>query len=161
VYTLCCLQHTENRITVRGSVDRAVAFIKVEDAKSRFRPQFAQFDHFPAISLNGNLSCGIFSATQQRKCSPKMPVKHYCELCDVTFERLETHIVASQHKRFASTQFSSLDQDIKELALNSLDFSVYDGRHSNVDGRVNLVDYSSTDGSLEEDVVYFYFLPAR
>jgi len=86
-----------------------------------------------------------------------MPVKHYCELCDVTFERLETHLVESEHRRFASTQFSSLDQAIKELALDSLDFLVYDGGHSNVEGRVNLVDYSSTDGSLEEDVVYFCF----
>jgi len=69
------LQHTDNCNTVRGSIDKTVAFIKVEDAKSRFRPQFVQYDNFPAINLDGDLSCGIFSATRQRKYSPKMPVK--------------------------------------------------------------------------------------
>ena len=61
-------------------------------------------------------------------------------------------IVDSKHKRFASTQFSSLDQAMKEMAL---DPSIYDYRHSDTEGNVKLVDYSSTSGSSVEDVVCF------
>jgi len=116
---------TELICALKKSLPITVQLLKLKTWIFLYKPQLVQYDVFPSIDLEGDLSSGIFSAGV---CSDKKPVYSkktaggYCECCDAVYDSLESHLAGSQHQSFKSNQLNccELVWVIEELALDSL-----------------------------------------
>lgn len=103
------------------------AFVKAEDTECNFRPLFRQFLTFPYLSLEGDLSNGIFKCDdhvqpvviRKNLCFPASTRKQkagsrrgYCECCDTTYDDLNQHLTGTDHQSFAEhvENFANLDK---------------------------------------------------
>ena len=105
------------------------AFVKVEDTESNFRPLFSQYLSFPYLSLEGDLSNGIFKRAEDvqpvvigKNLSTAAGTRNqkawsrqgYCECCDTVYEDMNQHLTGADHRRFAENveNFANLDKVI-------------------------------------------------
>jgi len=109
------------------SVETLPVFVKFEDTMGRYKPHFVKCERFTTIDLSGDISRGIFTATEMKKSPSQNTIKRnnrrfwYCECCDINYQSLTQHVKSLQHKMFALTDsnFAAVDAVIHDIRSDS------------------------------------------
>jgi len=138
--------------------------MKYEDTRSiTFAPHLALYKQFLTISLNGNLSKGIFTAAVHRsdqmlckdtEFGKETTSRKYCECCDIYYFSLHQHIQGLQHKMFTLTTRNYQRPDSMIASINCTGKLVGDDDgHKLVkdDDCRKLVNYSDTDAGSDQN----------